>query len=813
MPDERLTTETAPLSWASVRLTWLLVMLSVLSFEAATGGVERTVRASLLIVAIELGLALSIHAVVRRFPPLKASSCMLLAFGASTVVLGAELFVRGTTNSMLPFELILLSHLRNVVLVLAALAQVAAVQRHCCSLSTFLAIFAGALAAHLWLQGLTVLYAIVGIWWLMGTHWESLQSHLTEASQQSLPRRWLVALPAMVLTFMVLVGGLYATTGTRALRGFMPSSGGSDWYDPAATSGVGDGDALVAGTENIQSFGPIEDAPFLNSHEPSLYDLFDDTYNEPVAPRQQDRAIALAREFGARQKEQHLPTTSQAGKQFSTVRKLGTPKQKAMGDRPSSALFYVKGRVPLHLKLEVFDRFDGVNWFPEPLQPGQPAFTIEMLENRPWLRLPLLRSMEIHGAPEVHALKIVHLDTNRIPSPTQLMGVHIDQLDRPDFFLWSQPGQIRMDREKLPATTVMHLQSRVVDVRRLPRSGAMFSVGDPAYREFGTTAEPVRIQELVQEWTKGVAHGWPQIETVISRLRENYIHDRTARPAATCQNAVNDFLLKSHRGTDYQFASAAVIALRTLGYSARLVSGFHVQPSRFDRRAGHTPVLADDVHVWAEVNAGNNCWIPLEPTPGYDLLPPPPTYIEQLQAAFWSALHFAIGNWMALATAALSTVWILVYRHDVVDAWHTLLWRMAPAKDERQFVLRTVTLLDARCRRAGHARPSTITPTGWVKRLFMATSCLGQGAVDERQFRQFLRAAEWAYYSPMGLKSTETFPAQLSKDAVRLWTVRRLRMSQISSMSPAAGTRAHQPPLRPTLGRPISPQPGTLATI
>jgi protein-glutamine gamma-glutamyltransferase len=62
----------------------------------------------------------------------------------------------------------------------------------------------------------------------------------------------------------------------------MPSSGGNQQYDEAARSGVGDGDALAAGTENIRSFAPIENAPFLNSHEQTLYDVFDEMYDEPV---------------------------------------------------------------------------------------------------------------------------------------------------------------------------------------------------------------------------------------------------------------------------------------------------------------------------------------------------------------------------------------------------------------------------------------------------------------------------------------------------------------------------------------------------
>ena len=47
-----------------------------------------------------------------------------------------------------------------------------------------------------------------------------------------------------------------------------------------ARDGIGNGDILVAGLDNIRSFAPIENAPFAASHDPTLYDVFDDSYNE-----------------------------------------------------------------------------------------------------------------------------------------------------------------------------------------------------------------------------------------------------------------------------------------------------------------------------------------------------------------------------------------------------------------------------------------------------------------------------------------------------------------------------------------------------
>ena len=186
-----------------------------------------------------------------------------------------------------------------------------------------------------------------------------------------------------------------------------------------------------------------------------------------------------------------------------------------------------------------------------------------------------------------------------------------------------------MDREQLPALTVIHVQSRTVDERLIPQAITFWSGGSDEYRQFGDGFFSRQVRELAKRWTEDVASGWPQVRAIVGRLREHYVLDHAARPPADCQHTAAHFLLSSRRGPDYQFASAAVVLLRSLGMSARVVSGFHVEPSRYDPRAQHTPVFKDDVHFWAEVHSGGGNWIPLEPTPGYELLGPPPTLAER----------------------------------------------------------------------------------------------------------------------------------------------------------------------------------------
>lgn len=755
---------------ASYRLAWLLALLATLTLEVAAADGDRPAWTIALTVTIEAAIAGGFSLLARRFDSgteAAGKSRLIWILCLATVPFIVEILVRGAMNTMLPLELLLLAYFRNGVLALAVFSHRSDCQRMCCSLSTFLTIFASALSTQLWLHGLVVVFAMVGIWWLMGTYWESLRGRLAATSEQELSRRWLIALPLIVL--LMLAGLPVAATQTHALRGFMPSSGGTDWYSEAARSGVGDGENLVAGTENIQSFAPIEDAPFLSSHEPSLYDLFDDTYNEPVKIQKQDRAIALSREFAAKQKDHHLAESKQAGKQFSTLRKLGEPKRGKVGNRDSNALFYVKGRVPLHMKLEAFDQYDGIDWFPEPLAETNPKLTMETLNSRPWLRLPGSRALDVYAAPETHALKIIRLDTNRIPSPTKLLRIHIDKLDREDFYTWAQPGIVRMDRDKLPSLTVMHIQSHIVDERLISKSFAHLSGGPATYRQFGNDERLERVRQLAREWTKDVAHGWPQVKAIVERLRRDYVHDRDVKPPTDCDHTVANFLFESRRGPDYQFASAAVLLLRSLGYSARLVSGFYAEPSRYEVRARHTPVLQEDVHFWAEVYAGSDDWLPIEPTPGYELLQPPPTLAEQVQAVALATLSFVMANVVSLALSLAVVVWLFVQRRFVADRVATAMWRWLPARDERAFVRQTLHLLDRRCERTGHARPRGTTASRWLERL------APRGSDSERQtLVEFARLAEWASYAPPETSSPGSHPREVCRQAVQAWSWKRI---------------------------------------
>jgi len=749
----------------SARLPQCLALLAVLMLEAGAADGDRGIA---WVIGLVAGEAVAMWLISRFAQQLDRRSfsaslsrpLFILALAAGAFVV--EIIIRRIAENPLPVELLVLSLFRNGVLALAGFAHRPELQRMSCSLSTFLMIFAAALSGRAWLQGVVVLFAMTGVWWLIDSYWSSLRGRLATVSSRDLPRHWWIGLPLFVVTALVLLP--VAARQTHALQGFMPTSGGSGQFQEEARSGINDGDALVAGTDKIRSFAPIEDAPFLNSHEPSLYDVFDDMYDEPAKPSNTDRSVALPRQMASAQREHDLAQSLQAGREFSTVRKPARSKSESLADRDSSALLYVKGRVPLHLKLEVFDRYDGVEWFPEELPTVQQKLVIERLHDRPWLRVERVHGPDLYALPETHTLKIIRLDTNRIPTPTQFLRLHIDQVDRADLFGWAQPTILKMERKKLPRLSVVHVQSRVVDERLTGAALLTPWVGPEQYRQFGDDPQSQRVRELAATWTKGVPAGWRQIQAIISNLREQYVHDRGTKPPGECRHTVADFLFESRRGPDYQFASAAVWLLRSQGYGARLVSGFYVEPSRYESRSEHSPVLKEDVHFWAEVSAGSDQWIPIEPTPGYELLAPPPTFGDHLRQAFWSLLMLIWRNVAAVAIGGFALAWLAVEHRRAADIFATAFWMLWPENQERRFVRRTLRLLEARCRRAGLRRPLGMAPSRWLSRLAQ------RGTAEQRHdLVEFSRLTEWACFAPPELASPHTAPAQICRRAERSW--------------------------------------------
>ena len=671
-------------------------------------------------------------------------------------------------------EIALLSGLRNAGLGLAAMSHHAASARLAVLVSFFVTAVSSSLGGD---AGVAVLapvlaFAVLGAFWLTWVYWNSLELR-AERGVRGLhfPVTGLI----WVLMFVLTLGGIAVIGPGRAataLAGLVPTSGGTEESDPDARSGVGDGENEVAGSEDPQSVGFTDSEIYLETDRSSLYDAFSDTYGEPFRRQRQEKMVALM--GGAIEQKERPAENLRAGREFSAVRKKPESNPRRPGELGAKALVYVKGPTPLHLPLTTYDSFDGTSWSEEVYTARE--FLADVGPRDSWISLRTSTASWQAGS-VTHKIKVGLLDSSPMPLPPHLYRFRVGSVQRLDFFAWAQYGIVRMTDRTVPAGTVIDSQAWTVNHETLRQMRFLRRPPD-ANDRYITLSQDYRIDpgvfDLVQEWIRDVPEGWPQVEAVVSRLRQEYELDRSATVSADCEDVVAEFLLKTRRGPDYLFATSAAVLLRSLGYPSRVVSGLYASPENYDPRTRHTPIGLDGIHFWASVRVPGGGWIDIEPTPGYELLPPVLSWRERVAAALaWLAQrgrdHFF--SLMAALSLGAFAVW---RRGEIDDRLATLAFQLRPARDPRASVLRTLQLVERRARWAGCGRPPCQTPARWY--LPLARTVAGEAGAT---LESLVALADWATHGPDRLGLLPGFgPSNVTltcQSAVRDWTLSRFR--------------------------------------
>jgi hypothetical protein len=714
----------------------------------------------------ELLIAMAVAMVLRRRArtvPQARCRATIAVLAAIAYPLAAEFALRSFAEGSEPFEMLLLIGLKLSAVVLAVFSHVARLGGAAVLLSSFLLLFAMTMSNARLPLLLAVIYGMIGLWWLMGAYWDRLAGAFAASKiEPRIPVR--VSVIGGTGIVLLLLATLISMTDISAvaLHGFMPTSGGTRWHDPHARSGIGDGDAMVAAKDEALSFGPVESELFLDSDMPTLYDMFNDLYGDPPKPKDKhERNIGLA-QSEMNETEQRIAKTERSGREFSAVRRKVERKPRALHDREAPAMLYVAGRVPLHLALERFDTFDGRVWTHSGATEDQPTIRIETKHDKPWAYLLSIGSSSIHRGLEPHAVKIINLKSNRFPSPPQLTAVHVDKVDQPDFFGWTDDGVACMPvRDLIPQLTVVHLRSQGVNLQPIREASFQFAkhsnqqsegqlgsrpgivVDRSAIKTFCSRSEP-RLSQ-----TGSLPHNWQQVDAVVERLRTEFAHDPSAPAPEDCSDVVAHFL-QAKRGPAYLFATTAAVLLRELGYETRLVTGFYARRDRFDHRAGQTSVLSDDVHVWVEVCVCGSTWVAIEPTPGYE----PPR--ETLTWRQWAMIALAkcvdlVARHVAMLAGGLAlAVLVFVARRAWLDALAFCVCRVMGLRSTRSRLLWTIRLLEWRAWLAGRARPKRSTIAAWYAPLVDQAPPHGKPP-----FVYFLSWTDRLLYSPAGIDPAE----------------------------------------------------------
>ena len=213
-----------------------------------------------------------------------------------------------------------------------------------------------------------------------------------------------------------------------------------------------------------------------------------------------------------------------------------------------------------------------------------------------------------------------------------------------------------------------------------------------------------------------------------------------------------------------------------------MVTGLYARPDRYDPRTRHTPVTAEDVHTWAEIQTAGGVWTPVEPTPGYHLLEAPAAWTAALAASARGAWDWAKEKKASACVLCLLLAAAFAFRRDLIDAAATLAWRVGLNGPPRRMVVGTLELLEKRARLGGRPRP----PGETVRRWYGPIASASQGG--EEDLSRVMNLAEWGLYSPADA-SAPSPPGgadllDVCRRAVRAWTWKRFRAG--SRSGPAA---------------------------
>ena len=680
-----------------------------------------------------------------------------------------------------PNELVLLNMVQNVSLALAVIPSSHKSLQISALLNGFLVLFVTAMTDNSLIWTASVIYAAFGLWWLMCSYWERLETKFAAATNRTIPLRpVLIALTLLTGLGAITVASIGVPKTAMVLAGFMPTSGGDKYPDPNARSGVGEGDMMIAAEDSAYSFGPVDSEILLESKMPSLYDVASDQYGEARVKKQINKELNQAISLTAdrlRHNHQKLGSSKQAARQFNSLRRLSKQRRASPDERNSTALFHVAGNTPLHLITQRFDSFDGVDLTHSGRQPTPLSTSLASVDGKPWLTINRNSGGVLRGK-QSHTLRIINLKSKQIPSPAHLSGIHIADVDRESFYTLGADSVFELAAQDfIPQLTVIHLLSQVHSERALGELGDFRGLYSKiAQKQQDPVDSTHASSSLASDWTQRVLPGWEQVMAITNNLRDLYKHDPMATAPEDCQNIV-DYFLATGRGPDYMFATTAAVMLRSLGYETRVVMGFYADSEDYDSKAMQTIVDSENLHFWTEVHVGQNIWVPVEPTPGFQ---PPKSWLtwqEQISLAGLTILNWSADNWGLITFSILGIIIVFRLRHVLFDISSLIFWRIGWFGSTRRRIIWTIRILEVRARIAGKERPPSLTLSQWYRELAGTEERLQR---NREPLEQILAFADLAFYSPtpieLGPSSTiQTSVYSACSKLLRTWTSRKMK--------------------------------------
>ncbi len=182
-------------------------------------------------------------------------------------------------------------------------------------------------------------------------------------------------------------------------------------------------------------------------------------------------------------------------------------------------------------------------------------------------------------------------------------GTVISDLDGNARFIDDRPGA-------RASYTVASVAATAADDALRAAAGA--DPGDTRWTAVPGAIAP-RVRALAASLAAPTANRFDTVEAIENYLKTTQIYDVDAPLPKGGDDPVDDFLFTSHRGFCEQFATAAVVMLRSVGVPARLVTGYAFGDTA--SQPGTRIFRQQDAHAWVQVYYPGVGWVDSDATP------------------------------------------------------------------------------------------------------------------------------------------------------------------------------------------------------
>ena len=292
----------------------------------------------------------------------------------------------------------------------------------------------------------------------------------------------------------------------------------------------------------------------------------------------------------------------------------------ALSDEP---VFVTDAASPAYWRGAVYDHYDGVAW--TLTGPTSPTGDWKVVSTT---GVPSTAGVSVQQAPADPDAAAGAAVTSRTDSVQIVSARPTDVVFAPGRATsYTGPGVVSADVDgnpRLQVSTTGAPSSRDYDVTStlpgVPSGSASANsgldttagpAGDPRWTQLPTDL-PTRVTALGVQLAGRASSRSAAVEAVDDYLRANESYDLDAPLPAPGDDAVDDFLFVSHQGFCEQFATAAVVLLRSAGVPARLVTGYAFGDTATD--PGRRIMRGSDAHAWVQVWYPGVGWVSSDPT-------------------------------------------------------------------------------------------------------------------------------------------------------------------------------------------------------